>query len=56
MCLGGDVPKDNSAEIARTAEAARQGRIGEGRSAIDQSFSGFDDNFFTGYQNDYTIL
>ena len=46
-------PKDNSAEIARQQEAARQARISEGQTAIDNQFANFNDDFFTGYQNQY---
>lgn len=53
MCKS-KAPKDNSAEIARQQEAARQARIRTGQSNIDQAFSGFDDNFYQGYQDQYT--
>lgn len=53
MC-GSKPKKDNSAEIARQEEAKRQARIAIGQSNIDQSFSGFNDDFFNKYQNDYT--
>jgi hypothetical protein len=52
MCKS-STPRDNSAEIARQKEAERQARIAEGQSAIDNAFSGFNDDFYTGYQNDY---
>lgn len=52
MCLSG-TPTDNSAEIARQEEAARQARIDEGISNIDKSFSGFNDDFYNNYQNTY---
>ena len=45
MCIFSP-PKDNSAQIAREAEAQRQGRITEGTSSINSAFSGFDDSFF----------
>lgn len=54
MCLGSKPPKDNSAEIARQEEEARQARIKQGQSAIDTEFAQFDDPFFTNYQNNYT--
>lgn len=46
--------KDNSAEIARQEEAKRQARIAQGQTAIDQSFSGFNDDFYNNYQNQYS--
>lgn len=53
MC--GSKPKtDNSAEIARREEAARQARIAQGQEAIDNSFTNFNDDFFNQYQTDYT--
>lgn len=52
MC-GSKPKKDNSAEIARQEEAARQARISQGQQGIDQAFSGFDDPFYQGYQNQY---
>src|SRR3546814_6851919 len=39
MCIGGKTPKDNSAEIARQQEEARQQRIRDGQSAIDTNFA-----------------
>ena len=47
-------PKDNSAQIARQQEAERQARIAEGQTAIDTSFGNFNDDFFQGYQDQYT--
>jgi hypothetical protein len=47
------IPRDNSAEIARQQEAARQQRITEGQGKIDQAFAGFNDQFFSKFQNDY---
>jgi hypothetical protein len=52
MCLP-KKPKDNSAEIARREEEQRQARIGEGRANIDQEFGQFNDDFYSGYQDDY---
>lgn len=46
--------KDNSAELARDEEAARQGRITEGQTGIDSAFAGFDDPFYQGYTDQYT--
>lgn len=54
MCVPSKPPRDNSAEIARKAEEARQARITQGRTNIDEAFSGFNDDFYTGYQNDYS--
>lgn len=45
---------DNSAEIARAEEAARQGRITQGQQGIDSAFAGFNDDFYNKYTNDYT--
>jgi hypothetical protein len=53
MC-GSKPSRDNSAEIARREEAARQARIATGQESIDSAFSNFNDDFFSGYQNDYT--
>lgn len=46
-------PKDNSAEIARQQEAARQARITEGQSVIDNAFANYNDDFYNNYQQDY---
>lgn len=54
MCFGGgSVPHDNSAELARAEEAARQARIKTGQEAIDNSFGAFDDNFYNKISTDY---
>lgn len=53
MCGGGGGGSDNSAEIARREEAARQARIQEGQVAIDNVFTGFNDDFYNQYQQDY---
>lgn len=47
-------PRDNSAQIARQAEEARQARIAQGKMGIDEQFSGFNDDFYNQYQTDYT--
>lgn len=52
MCMP-KPPKDNSAKIAQQEEEKRQARIAEGQSAIDQSFAGFNDPFYEGYQKQY---
>lgn len=54
MCMSSSPPKDNSAEIARQEEEARQSRIKVGQQKIDESFTGFNDDFYNKYQNDYT--
>lgn len=55
MCVpSSKPPKDNSAEIARAEEAKRQARIAEGQTGIDSAFAGFNDDFYTGYGNQYT--
>lgn len=53
MCKSSKPPRDNSAEIARQEEAARQARITQGQTSIDEAFTGFNDDFYTGYQTDY---
>jgi hypothetical protein len=53
MCKSSKPPRDNSAEIARQQEEARQSRIAQGRSSIDSAFGGFNDEFFDEYQNQY---
>src|SRR3546814_8539380 len=53
MCIGGKTPKDNSAEIARQQEEARQQRIRDGQSAIDTNFAQFNDPYFDDYRQDY---
>lgn len=52
MC-GGKPPKDNSAEIARQNEEARQGRITAGRGNIDNAFTQFNDDYYGGIEKDY---
>lgn len=56
MCIfgGGSAPPDNSAAIARQEEAARQARINEGRTAIDTSFAGFNDDYYDQYRDAYS--
>lgn len=53
MCVGGKAPKDNSAEIARQQEEARQQRIRDGQSAIDTNFAQFNDPYFDNYRQEY---
>ena len=53
MCFGGSVPQDNSAELARQEEEARQARIEAGKTAIDEAFTGFDDNYYNTITGDY---
>ncbi len=57
MCIfggGGGAPQDNSAAIARRDEEARQARITAGRAAVDQSFAGFNDDYYDQYRDAYT--
>lgn len=56
MCIfgGGGGSQDNSAEIARRDEEARQARITAGQTAIDQSFAGFNDDYYDQYGDAYT--
>lgn len=56
MCMfggGGGPPPDNSAEIARRDEEARQARITAGRTSIDQSLAGFNDDYYNRYRDTY---
>lgn len=53
MCFMGGAPEDNSARIAAEAEAERQGRVREGRSAVDAKFAPYDDSYFDNYRNKY---
>lgn len=52
MCMP-KAPKDNSAQIAAQQEAARQAKIAEGQQAIDAGFTGFNDDFYNQYSQDY---
>ena len=52
MCMGGR-PKDNSAEIAREQAEKNEMRIREGTGRVDQAFSGFDDNYYSGLGKSY---
>lgn len=51
---GGSQPVDNSAEIARQQEEDKRKRIQEGVGAIDNAFTGYNDDFYNNYQNTYT--
>lgn len=53
MCKSSKPPRDNSAEIARQQEAARQGRITQGQQGIDSAFAGFNDDFYNNYNTQY---
>lgn len=55
MCFSSP-PKDNSAEIARQQENARQARIAEGTTAIDDAFAQFDDSYFQGIGDNYSTF
>jgi hypothetical protein len=46
--------KDNSAALAKAEEAARQARIAEGQTGIDNAFASFDDPFYQGYTTQYS--
>lgn len=55
MCFGGGgAPHDDSAEIARADEAARQQKILAGQTSIDEAFKPFDDSYFGGVSKSYT--
>ena len=49
MCGG----SNGDAQQARADEAARQARIDQGTKAIDQTFAGFNDNFYKQREQDY---
>lgn len=53
MCFFSSPPKDNSAEQARKAEAARQANISTGMSGISSAFSPFNDQYYQDRANDY---
>lgn len=53
MCKSSKPPRDNSAAIAARKERERQNRISQGVSNIDSAFSGFDDDFYQRYQDQY---
>lgn len=47
MCfMGGSLPADNSAAIAQQQQAQREANVNAGRSAIDQSFSQFNQPYY----------
>ncbi len=53
MC-GGKAPKDNSAEIARQNEEARQARIMQGQKSIEDTFANtFNDDYFNNLTRSY---
>lgn len=52
MC-GGSPPQDNSGEIARQQEQARQARIAQGKENIDKAFEVFTPDYFDKYKQDY---
>jgi len=55
MCMSNPKqPVDNSAQLAREAEAARQARITQGTGSIDNAFNSYNDDFYNQYQNDYS--
>src|SRR4030095_9289122 len=47
-------PKDNSAQLARQAEIERQGKIKEGRVAIDKQFTGFGPDYYRKVSDNYS--
>ena len=54
MCFGAKVPKDNSGEIARQQEEARQQKIRAGQASIDSSFdSTFTDPYYDSIAKSY---
>lgn len=46
-------PVDNSAEVARQQEQARQSRIASGQTAIDTAFQGFNPDYFNNYSKSF---
>lgn len=54
MCLGGgDSTIRDEYERQRAEEEARQGRITEGKAAIENAFAGYDDAFYTNQASNY---
>jgi hypothetical protein len=53
MCLTPSAPQDNSGALAQQAQNARESQIRAADSAIDQAFSGFDDNFYINHHKAY---
>jgi len=55
MCFGGGGDSFLQDEYARqrAEEEARQGRITEGKAAIDSAMAGYDDNFYAGQAQNY---
>jgi hypothetical protein len=54
MCLSGDAPRDNSAEIARQQAQEREGKITEGKASIDKAFNVFDPGYYDKYTKAFT--
>jgi hypothetical protein len=52
VCFSGP-PDDNSAEIARREEEARQSKIAEGRKAIDTNFAAFTPDYYDNVSKSY---
>lgn len=52
MCFGGG-PSDNSAQIAKQQEDRRLERIQAGTEKVNNTFAGFDDNYYTGLGKSY---
>jgi hypothetical protein len=53
MCFSNDTPQDNSGLVARQQAVEREGRVTQGREAIDRQFGIFDPEYFQNYQNAY---
>ena len=55
MCLGdgGRSAQLAEAERVRAEEEARQGRVREGADKINQTFAGYDDDFYKGITQNY---
>lgn len=53
MCIP-KPPKDNSAEIARQQEEARQAKVTEGQKSIDDTFGQFNDDYYGNINKGYS--
>lgn len=57
MCMGGGgagKAAAQQAEQAKAEEAARNARIAQGRSSIDNAFGQYNDDYYGNYKNSYT--
>lgn len=54
MCFPSSPPQDNSAAIARQQAEEREGKITEGKAAIDKAFNVFDPAYYDKYTKAFT--